>query len=81
MSELRLQLILTFVLMVAGTVVLHMTPEPRYLDDPRWFWLFGAVGLFAAGLGVFVAMFASAVCGLLRIRRAERAASQGRPAR
>lgn len=74
MSELRLHLILTSVLLVAGTVVLHMTPEPRYLDDPRWLWLFSAVALFGAGLGVIAAMFASAIGAAIRIHHAERAA-------
>jgi hypothetical protein len=76
MSELRLHLILTFGLILAGSVLLRLAPEPRYLDDPRWFWLFGGVALFAAGLGVFTAMGASAFVGLLRLRRAERAAEE-----
>jgi hypothetical protein len=76
MSETRLHLALTLGLMAAGGLLLRIAPEPRYLDDPRWYLLFAAMALFGAGLGVFAAMVVSAVAALLRIRRRERAADE-----
>jgi hypothetical protein len=74
MSETRLHLALTLGLVAAGALLLRIAPEPRYLDDPRWYLLFVAIAVFGAGLGVFGATVASAVAPLLRIRRRERAA-------
>jgi hypothetical protein len=74
MSETRVHLALTLGLMAAGALLLRIAPEPRYLDDPRWYLLFAAVALFGAGLGVFAAMVASALAALLRIRRHEQTA-------
>jgi heme/copper-type cytochrome/quinol oxidase subunit 2 len=76
MSELRLHLMLTFALIVAGCVLLEVataSTPPRF--EESWLYLlFAAIALIGAGLGVFLGIGATAIAGLIRIRRAERAA-------
>lgn len=68
----RLHSILPLVLICAGSALLITAPVPRDDGDIRWVWIFGAVGLWFAGLGIFLAMVADAVVGLIRLRRDER---------